>query len=80
MSARGRRRGRRETLEVAGGEPDAVTDLELQYGLGGDVLDHVVPTQDAVVVDQRLGEQLDLVERIAVLARDHPDPMHGGDG
>jgi hypothetical protein len=79
MSARGRRRGRRETLEVAGGEPDAVTDLELQYGLGGDVLDHVVPTQDAVV-DQRLGEQLDLVERIAVLASDHPDPMHGGGG
>jgi hypothetical protein len=47
---------RREALEVVSREPDPVTDLELQDGLGGDVLDRVVPAQDAIVVDQRLDQ------------------------
>jgi hypothetical protein len=38
-------------------------------------LDHLVSAQNAVVVHHRVADQLDLVERIAILAGDHPEPM-----
>ncbi len=65
-----------EALELARAELDLVSDLQAGDGILGDVLDDVVPAEHAAVVDQRVAEQLDLVERVAVLARRHPQPVH----
>jgi hypothetical protein len=50
----------------AGADPDRVADVELEGRLARDELDHVAAAQRPVVVHQGVGQQLDLVERVAV--------------
>src|SRR4051812_45487876 len=62
-------------LEVGRGQADPVPDLELHDGLASDILDDIVRLQDSPIVDERVGDHLDLVERVAVLAGQRPQTV-----
>ena len=63
-------------LEVGGGETDLGAGLEIEHCVLGHVLDDVVAAQDAAVVHEGFGQQLELVQRVGVLARHHAQAVH----